>query len=93
MADSIIGALRVVLGLDTAAFSSGAKEAQSTLDGLSKSFKTAIAGLGHWCIGYPICKINPWVGGRLSRRVGQGITKIWRARRTIIRIEICRRIG
>ena len=45
MADSIIGALRVVLGLDTAAFSSGAKEAQSTLDGLAKSFKTAFAGL------------------------------------------------
>jgi len=46
MADSVIGALRVVLGLDTAAFTQGAKDAQSTLDGLGKAFKTALAGLG-----------------------------------------------
>lgn len=46
MADSVIGALRVVLGLDTAAFSSGAKEAQSVLDGMARTFKTSLAALG-----------------------------------------------
>jgi TP901 family phage tail tape measure protein len=45
MADSIIGALRVVLGLDTAAFSSGAKEAQSTLDKLASNFKSVASTL------------------------------------------------
>src|SRR4029077_11425093 len=45
MADATIGALRVVLGLDTAAFSAGAKEAQSSLDRLASGFKTALAGL------------------------------------------------
>lgn len=45
MADAVIGALRVLLGLDTAAFSSGAKEATSTLDQLTKTFKRAAAGL------------------------------------------------
>lgn len=51
MADSIIGALRVVLGLDTAAFSSGVKEAQSSLGTLSSSFKRVIAGLSIAAIG------------------------------------------
>lgn len=37
MADTVIGALRVLLGLDTAAFSSGAKEAQGALSQLEKS--------------------------------------------------------
>lgn len=45
MADSIIGALRVVLGLDTAAFSSGAKDAQNTLDKLASGFKAAASTL------------------------------------------------
>ena len=37
MADTVIGALRVLLGLDTAAFSSGAKEAQGALGQLEKA--------------------------------------------------------
>lgn len=45
MADSVIGAIRVLLGMDTAAFSEGAKNAQSTLDGLTSAFKKAAAGL------------------------------------------------
>lgn len=48
MADSLIGALRVFLGLDTAAFSQGTKEAQKQILGLEHSIKglrTAMAGL------------------------------------------------
>lgn len=50
MADSVIGAIRAILQLDTAAFSSGAKEAEDTLSRLSAKFtstaKTLAAGLG-----------------------------------------------
>lgn len=42
MADSVIGALRVLLGVDTAAFSSGLKDANKSLD----SFGAAFASLG-----------------------------------------------
>lgn len=51
MADSVIGALRVLLGLDTAAFSSGVKEAQSSMDALASGFKRVIAGLSIAAIG------------------------------------------
>src|SRR5262245_11950463 len=52
MADLVIGAIRGLLGLDTAAFSSGAKEAEQVLGRLEKSFKSTfksiaeIAGVG-----------------------------------------------
>lgn len=45
MADSVIGALRVLLGLDTAAFSSGAKDAQKSLGGLDGAIRAATGGL------------------------------------------------
>jgi len=45
MADAIIGALRVLLNLDTAAFSSGAKQAEGTLDSLAKNFKKILAAV------------------------------------------------
>lgn len=50
MADSFIGAIRAILQLDTAAFTSGAKEAQNSLATLEKSFtstaKKLAVGLG-----------------------------------------------
>jgi Phage-related minor tail protein len=50
MADSVIGAIRAILQLDTVAFSQGAKEAESSLASLEKKFtstaKSLAAGLG-----------------------------------------------
>jgi hypothetical protein len=56
MADSVIGALRVILGLDTAAFSQGAKDAQKTLDGLASTFKNVFAGLALGTVAYQFTK-------------------------------------
>lgn len=43
MADAVIGALRVILGADTAAFSEGLKKANKDLDNFNKGFKIAAA--------------------------------------------------
>ncbi len=40
MADSVIGALRVLLGIDTAAFSSGLKDAEKNLSGFASAMKS-----------------------------------------------------
>lgn len=69
MADSIIGALRVVLGLDTAAFSAGAKEAQSSLDKLAAGFKTALAGLAAGAI---LAQITSSIKGVIDQAVELG---------------------
>lgn len=45
MADSVIGALRVILGLDTAAFSEGVKKSTSQLEGFAKSVATIASGI------------------------------------------------
>src|SRR4030095_1154522 len=45
MADMVLGALRVLLGLDTAAFSQGAKDAQRVLGGLDGIIKKSTGGL------------------------------------------------
>lgn len=45
MAESIIGALKVLLNLDTAAFSKGSKEAEKSLGGLEGAIKSATGGL------------------------------------------------
>lgn len=44
MADSVIGALRVLLGVDTAAFSEGLTKAEKSLANFSKQFGTIAAG-------------------------------------------------
>lgn len=44
--DSVIGALRVVLGADTAKFEEGLKRATSGLDGFAKRVTTIAAGIG-----------------------------------------------
>ena len=46
MADATIGALRVLLGLDTAAFTSGTQEAKSALSDFAKQTTTIAAGIG-----------------------------------------------
>ena len=46
MADSIVGALRVLLGLDTAAFSSGIKDATGQLNSFGNQFSTLAKRLG-----------------------------------------------
>jgi hypothetical protein len=46
MAESVIGALRVVLGLDTAKFQDDLKKSQGALAGFAKSVGTIAAGIG-----------------------------------------------
>lgn len=46
MVDSVIGALRIVLGADTAALDKGLKDAQGSLASFAKSVTTIAAGIG-----------------------------------------------
>lgn len=46
MADAVIGSLRVLLGLDTAAFTSGTKDAEKALTSFAKQTTTIAAGIG-----------------------------------------------
>ena len=74
MAQSVIGALRVNLGLDSAQFESGAKRSKSTLEGMRKSFLAVSA-------------VAAALGAALGGLAAKGAADIDRAAKAARRLE------